>query len=400
MELARSAGEVNAGGLLDMAKFYDGVNISKLVDDMQQHGYPALQGVLALEAYQAPRVLRKNSCWHPAVQVANSIVAGCTQATSLARLYLWNPIQETLQEREGTTIREFVDDLMTRRAGSAGAVVGQVVGDVSTLVRKLQAKACTISPKSIIISNSTKVASRIQEGLAALGHHFQVRATGRDLGVDTSFGKRRVVKTTRERRQAAYKRLGRVQQLGKGHWKARKRTFAPAIQTKAVWGTQVASLAPGQQKQLRSMAAQACHAGRVLPNDNNTGLPGGVCRSSPGPAVAATCLVGQADESVSRPSCPCRQGMGTVESQAHFSSFAMAGCHRASLCNLGLAAQHRMEAPYTDLPGGTRWGQMEAGRRRLAHVSHGVQAKGARQVLGRDWAQAQAWGRPGQGSRF
>lgn len=122
-------------------------------EDQEEVGHRAHQtskGILARLGSRGTSVLKKQNTWHPAVEVANSIVAGCTSHFH-GQAPPSGPHSANFGGRQGTTIRESVDDIMTRRSGSAGAVVAQVIGDINTQVEKLRNKECTISPKSTII---------------------------------------------------------------------------------------------------------------------------------------------------------------------------------------------------------------------------------------------------------
>ena len=90
MEMDHLGGKTTAGGLLDIAKFYNNIDLCILVDEAIEKHYPLPCLVLAIEAYVSPKCIRKAGMLHAGLLVWGSIIAGCSQATSYARLYLWN----------------------------------------------------------------------------------------------------------------------------------------------------------------------------------------------------------------------------------------------------------------------------------------------------------------------
>lgn len=255
-EAAVLAGRSVGGALLDMAKFYDHVDLSILGRDALRHDYPLPVLLLGLQAYLAPRMLKKGALMHEGVQPWGGIIAGCAQATSCARLYLWDPLREANSIRRGLTAREFVDDILVKAIGTATFVKTVVPEALVHLFELLRGKKCQISDKSKVLASSLKLASSITDRLAVAGVHFEVARTGRDLGVDTTFGRRRTVPIARGRRQKATFRVSRMAKLLKVTRKARK-LYPAGAQAQALWGGQIGGIAPTTLRKLRTDAARA-----------------------------------------------------------------------------------------------------------------------------------------------
>eukprot|EP00972_Heterocapsa_arctica_P000101 16510-Heterocapsa_arctica.AAC.1 len=71
---------------------------------------------------------------HEGLLVFASIVAGCSQATSMARLYLYNPMRDINAQHGYTSARELVDDILVQTIGAKGEVVGLAARAIHDLV--------------------------------------------------------------------------------------------------------------------------------------------------------------------------------------------------------------------------------------------------------------------------
>eukprot|EP00972_Heterocapsa_arctica_P010347 1520266-Heterocapsa_arctica.AAC.1 len=105
-----------------MAKLYDNINLGLLVKDAIEHEYPLPMLILALEAYLSPRNLKKGQMIHEGLLVFTGIVAGCSQATSMARFFLYNPMRDCNAMHFSTTAMEFVDDVLVKTIDLSGEV--------------------------------------------------------------------------------------------------------------------------------------------------------------------------------------------------------------------------------------------------------------------------------------
>ena len=76
-------------------------------------GYPAAIGALGVQMHMAPRVIRAHEHHVMCARPANAIIAGCTQSTFWARMYL-HPILAERATRPGLVARSFLDDISQR----------------------------------------------------------------------------------------------------------------------------------------------------------------------------------------------------------------------------------------------------------------------------------------------
>ena len=93
-----------------MAKFYDNIPIHKLVERAKEAGYPTAIMAVGVAMHMGPRVLNAYDHYEPCCLPSNGIIAGCTQSTFWARMFLYAVIKAST-EAIPQTIRTFIDDV-------------------------------------------------------------------------------------------------------------------------------------------------------------------------------------------------------------------------------------------------------------------------------------------------
>ncbi len=89
-ELAAGSGIETCSVYIDLAKFYDNISLSKLLELAEKVQYPALALLLSLQAYLAPRYLRAQGFLSKPILPSGSTGAGCKRANSLACVILYD----------------------------------------------------------------------------------------------------------------------------------------------------------------------------------------------------------------------------------------------------------------------------------------------------------------------
>ena len=87
-ERAAVLGDYTLSVLFDMEKFYDNIDILKLIDLADEQQYPQLVLQLGLQIHIASRGLRCYQHCPGQIQPNHGIIAGCTQSTTFAKVYL------------------------------------------------------------------------------------------------------------------------------------------------------------------------------------------------------------------------------------------------------------------------------------------------------------------------
>ena len=102
--------------LWDMAKFYDNIPIHRLVERAKDMGYPTAIVAAGIAMHMSPRILKAYDHFVPCIPSKNGIIAGCTQSTYWARMFLYAIIQ-TATYAFPQTIRTFIDDVSQKAYG-------------------------------------------------------------------------------------------------------------------------------------------------------------------------------------------------------------------------------------------------------------------------------------------
>ena len=99
--------------LFDMEKFYDNIDITKLIKMAHTTSYPPLLLALGMQMHLALRGTRCFNIYPGAHLPCNGIIAWCTQSTTFAKVLLHEVLQQAYHNHQGVMIRSFVDDVRT-----------------------------------------------------------------------------------------------------------------------------------------------------------------------------------------------------------------------------------------------------------------------------------------------
>ena len=132
-----------------MEKFYDSIDLCILAEELMQHEYPSELLVLGTLAHAAPIILKVGSCIsEPIVSTGNSMLAGCQQAVSFARGFLWSLVDRLVHAIPRNPVWEHVDDLaqpftahssnaLRIKLVTAGTIVGEEVQRLNEVIRQI-----------------------------------------------------------------------------------------------------------------------------------------------------------------------------------------------------------------------------------------------------------------------
>ena len=88
----------------DIEKFYDTVGLWALLQRAEQRKYPLTMAVLLTTIYVSPRVVRCAGCCSEAVQPSRSILPGCGEAQTMAKVALYDIIDEVISIKHSTRL--------------------------------------------------------------------------------------------------------------------------------------------------------------------------------------------------------------------------------------------------------------------------------------------------------
>ena len=169
-ELAKLEGMHSLTTLWDLKKFFDSIDIPTLIELAEDLGFPLQQLAMSLIVHQAPRRLKLSAAIGDVIHnLGRSILAGCTNSTSMARAFMREAIGEDWQHTEqGVMSAEHVEDVdqLVIKSTPTSAIIAAASHGVR-LGKNLQKLGVKVSTKTKIISNRPKLAKRLQNILAA-----------------------------------------------------------------------------------------------------------------------------------------------------------------------------------------------------------------------------------------
>ncbi len=106
----------------DLEKFYDSIDLRRLVKAAKKYRYPGVQLLLGLRCYLGPRMVTWGGQASQWVNPDTSITAGCVQANHMARMIVYHILEQVEKEVPDAAITQFVDDCTTAIEGSTTKV--------------------------------------------------------------------------------------------------------------------------------------------------------------------------------------------------------------------------------------------------------------------------------------
>jgi len=254
-EAAKILGASFSQLLWDIRKFYDSIRPWMLAELSRQLGYPAVLLYLGLLVHEAARIIFDRCVASRFVVPEASILAGCMQSTTWAKIYLHDILHEVHHSFAPVRVSSWIDDLAQLCVASRAVVVARMAGAAVFLQQRLRDRGCHFAPKSFAISADATLNRYLVEELAARGVVVQAKASGRDLGIDVTLGTRRSTAVVAGRRLAAEKRLVKAGMATKAVRGARALATVGAWPQLA-WGRQAVGTSLSETCRIRARLAK------------------------------------------------------------------------------------------------------------------------------------------------
>ena len=223
--------------LWDVEQLFDSIPIPRLIEDVRRHGFPLAAAAMALQLHTADRRLRIGAGHGPLVcNIGRSILAGCSSSTSLARVFLIDPVatQDGSSHEADTGVH--VDDVSQSFYGNTEPEVLDEASALGTrFANMVQEKGLRISDKSFVVASSVSLARKLRARLAAAGLAVRVETHGEDLGVGTRPG-RRTATAIKRRLALGLNRAGRSNLLRRAAGSKANKMFATGIRPQSIYG--------------------------------------------------------------------------------------------------------------------------------------------------------------------
>ncbi len=269
-EAAASDGDVAATITEDVQAFFEGLDRDRLVGEARALDFPIPVLKAALAAYASARILSMNGRMCREMYPTAGVLAGCSLAMALTKLYCVRAFDEVVADAAGDAMLDtFVDDLTISAIGKPAAVVADLLRVHSVLKDIVTTTlGCNFADgKAAVTATTRSVAASIARGMGLQGG---VAATATVLGIDSTAGATRSTlgraSTRAKRLRAALARKKRLLQLRRALGDRARKIFVAGVQPAASHGAQVWGLDDAEVRKLRRVAA-------------STLRPGGRCRS-------------------------------------------------------------------------------------------------------------------------
>ena len=229
-------GEHLAGCLMDLAKFYDTIDISILISAGVALDFPPQLLVIGLDACIGCRQIIMSSQVAEVIAAATGILPGCVLATSFARCFMIPILSRLKEQMEDLTLRVFVDDVKLRRSGATTSEAAHKGATAVAQAAKLFEMAkCKVSDKTVLMASDAQTAKELVQRLRTAGFEWEYAKHSKDLGTDTTCGARRSTAVRQGRQQQAAMRARSVAGLVKQNKTARK-LVRPGLGAGMRWG--------------------------------------------------------------------------------------------------------------------------------------------------------------------
>ncbi|CAE7466241.1 unnamed protein product, partial [Symbiodinium natans] len=258
-EVAKTNGVHVVSLFVDLESFFDTIQFQQLIRAATALQYPPLILKMALEVYMGARYLVADGVLSAGIRATNGVQAGCPAAPSLAKVALHPVIDKIQRRRDVANVDCWLDDVsIDIQHKSFKQVADSAIRVYRSLKDGMDANGFTISSKKTgFVASSTQASKHLRELL--LPHEPQVYDVMRDLGVDSTGGRKRRLVTSATRAKKAHARHSKLSRLGPPP-STKLRVVKAAITSVALWGHPSVGVSPKRMKWLRTVVGK--HLGK------------------------------------------------------------------------------------------------------------------------------------------
>ena len=256
-EIAVLCGRTTISIFWDVKKFYDSIDIAKMIQYCIKKDYNIHIAAIDLQVHLGLRFLKWAGSTSQAIVPYNSLLAGSIFSNSYARTYLYDLLDELHSGFPKVMLGVHVDDLATLTEGEDVDDIYDSIKSAAKYIKdSFRQRKLQISDKTVIVSSKPSLAKKLCKELNELQipatHALQVR----DLGIDNAAGGRRATKVTMARALKAARRLRRLRIIHRYDKRASK-LYRTNLWPAASYGIGATGIAPTSIKTLRRQAGQA-----------------------------------------------------------------------------------------------------------------------------------------------
>ena len=254
-EIARHQGIHTVTCLADLTCFYDHVDLDQIIEPARDLAYPPLHLKFAMDLYTGPRTLQAEGINGNTRHYDKGILQGCPQAPAISKLILYRPLEALVKAHPAASLQTWVDDVsFDIHSRDADFAAREALGAFRTLKWQMEQAGLVLNTDKTGFITSSKESAKALKALLQEGdpEHYDVL---RDLGVDSTAGRRRRVPQIRKRFLKGKGRVGIMHRLRIAQG-IRYRLHKGAVHPVMSWGAQANGPAPQRRHQLRVLAAR------------------------------------------------------------------------------------------------------------------------------------------------
>ncbi len=183
-------GTAAAAVLTDLEKFYEHIDHDVLMDKASRHGFPKPLVRMALAAYSGPRMIRLRDFVAPEVHAGRGVIAGCSLATTLVKLYTVASYDELAARCPDVAFTNYIDDNVLCATGPPQKVK-EVLIDATRIMNRIVEDdlGCRIARrKTRVVASDDGLAVAIRRGIR-LEAGGEAAASAPNLGIDFAVGR-------------------------------------------------------------------------------------------------------------------------------------------------------------------------------------------------------------------
>ena len=249
---ATRKGLAAASLMADLEKFYEHVSHEDLLEEAKATGFNLVLLRALCVLYSGSRAISYQGACSQPFEVGGTILAGCSCATTLAKLLLLRLLRKVDRAYPLVHITNVVDDVAAQACGTQAQVATQLAGATEDLLEGFSRLHLPVSiKKTAFMANSQELGKDLCDrwSLKMAAHRRSIR----HLGTDATVSRRRVVKTSLVRRSIAKGKALRLQQISATGANAHL-VFRSGVTAAVVWGSTVAGMPPAELHRWRTQA--------------------------------------------------------------------------------------------------------------------------------------------------
>ena len=208
-------------------KAYEHVRHDRLIDFARRRKFPLILLRMCVAAYGgARRLVVEGVCTEPFSIGGQSLIAGCSFATTLLKVYLLSVFDMLSRWHSGVELHVFVDDV---DFNATHAVADQAAFEVAKAAERLLTEFERLGlkvgiHKCMVLGSSKAVRDKLMAHLGGLSRACDIplRSWGKKLGVQYTMQRRRLSSVMKARLQRAAVRSNRVSRLRRGTTKTQR----------------------------------------------------------------------------------------------------------------------------------------------------------------------------------